>query len=748
MVKVNGIEYHEDRILFSGPSIAGKLFDHPSVGNARARTLNVTLMPYDGPNGKIPPLSEIRCFVRLKSENGILVSEWIPKGVFYADEVKRDSATGAVSISAFDAIMKMELPFDPEFNGDITQMCVITYNDGFGGIQKFRCKIGDAMPVAVAPERQGERFLTWYPDPDDTPTVVRSMLFMAHWAQKYTVIFEDGSGTQETFVCIENDPTPTPTTPTKEGHAFDGWLPELEETVTHDITYVAQWAEGDRMIPIPESLVRVYFSIPECTSNYSDLPIDEYGVYFQLTGDGAEIEKAAVFVERIENVYWAFAPAVKVNEQTLSVSMVQYVAYKNGLIEQTIFGPDGPWYSSDNPPLPDLNFFTLRKNNAGIYSRSVYPPYIVRHMIYMPGGLIAYSDEYGSGAYAAYDMNGRFQGSDPVPGQTSLHLLENATVTSLHASNSVRLFQSGNELIAYMEGGIEYAISITANGGTGSDSEQTILSETGVETYVFQANSFIPPAGRVFKSWICNGDEYQPGDAITFRESLSICPVWIRSNTVRSGFCGSYAGKNVIWEIGSDGTLSFSRTFYDSTSRYSLSYDKGATPWHEFRNDITAFVYSKDVLSFIQGYVCYDCQNLKSIAVDSIQGLEYAQINFEGCERIKKITVSYRDSESAVFEFYNIDAIPSHNVHLIIGDGFDTINVVASGNMISSVSIPRSVTKFGGYHYYPFSSPFNEGVTLYYAGTRQEWASIQMGQSTRTYLESNFTIRYNSPGPS
>ncbi len=176
-VAVNGVEYHEDRIIYPPPSVVGKLFDAPSVGNARARTLTLNLMPYDGPQGRIPAMSEIRLYVRLKSADGQRVSEWIPKGIFYADEVKRDSDTGATRISAFDAMMKMERQFG-------NAVVRVTFDDGFGGIQRYRREIGDAMPEPDTPTHEGERFLAWYPNPADTPTLARDMLFTAIWEEE------------------------------------------------------------------------------------------------------------------------------------------------------------------------------------------------------------------------------------------------------------------------------------------------------------------------------------------------------------------------------------------------------------------------------------------------------------------------------------------------------------------------------------------------------------------------------------
>ena len=209
-VTINGVEYlpEDDRLIRA--SISGRLFNAPSVGGAVSRTLELEIVPWDGARGKIPPMSEIKLFARLVSADGTYKSDYIPKGVFYSDTAKRDRDTGAVTISALDAMLKMERPLGA---GD----CRVTFYDGFGGYQHFKCAIGGAMPTPAAPSRTGERFIEWRPNPSATPIVVRDMLFTAQWARKYTVTFDGGDGTPQTFSVLEGDPTPTPETPTKDG---------------------------------------------------------------------------------------------------------------------------------------------------------------------------------------------------------------------------------------------------------------------------------------------------------------------------------------------------------------------------------------------------------------------------------------------------------------------------------------------------------------------------------------------------
>ncbi|QIK56897.1 hypothetical protein G7059_03050 [Erysipelothrix sp. HDW6A] len=65
---------------------------------------------------------------------------------------------------------------------------------------------------------------------------------------KYTVRYTDGVDNEVIFEdqvysnIVENSQTPSfQGTPTRSGYTFEGWLPNVAETVTGDATYVAQW---------------------------------------------------------------------------------------------------------------------------------------------------------------------------------------------------------------------------------------------------------------------------------------------------------------------------------------------------------------------------------------------------------------------------------------------------------------------------------------------------------------------------
>ncbi len=127
----------------------------------------------------------------------------------------------------------------------------VTYTDGVNGEafadQAYTAKYEDATPAFEGtPARAGYKFLGWEPVVADT--VTENATYVAQWEKLYTVTYTDGVGGKafddDVHSDLEKD-TPTPAfsgdTPTRKGFVFDGWNPEVAETVTEDVTYTAQW---------------------------------------------------------------------------------------------------------------------------------------------------------------------------------------------------------------------------------------------------------------------------------------------------------------------------------------------------------------------------------------------------------------------------------------------------------------------------------------------------------------------------
>lgn len=127
----------------------------------------------------------------------------------------------------------------------------VTYTDGVNGEafadQVYTAKYEDATPAFEGtPARAGYKFLGW--EPTVAETVTENATYVAQWEKLYTVTYTDGVGGKafkdDVHSDLEKD-TPTPAfsggTPTRKGFVFDGWNPEVAETVTKDVTYTAQW---------------------------------------------------------------------------------------------------------------------------------------------------------------------------------------------------------------------------------------------------------------------------------------------------------------------------------------------------------------------------------------------------------------------------------------------------------------------------------------------------------------------------
>ena len=129
----------------------------------------------------------------------------------------------------------------------------VTYTDGVENEEIFADQVygnllsGTATPAFNGtPTRAGYKFLGW--EPTVAETVTENATYVAQWEKLYTVTYTDGVGGKafkdDVHSDLEKD-TPTPAfsggTPTRKGFVFDGWNPEVAETVTDNATYTAQW---------------------------------------------------------------------------------------------------------------------------------------------------------------------------------------------------------------------------------------------------------------------------------------------------------------------------------------------------------------------------------------------------------------------------------------------------------------------------------------------------------------------------
>lgn len=86
-------------------SVDSGLYEQFGIGNASTAKLTLSLFA-----DNIPKAATIKRYIRLR--NGDQVSEWLPKGVFFAN--RRGEEDGYWTVEAFDAMRKAEQPWDPD----------------------------------------------------------------------------------------------------------------------------------------------------------------------------------------------------------------------------------------------------------------------------------------------------------------------------------------------------------------------------------------------------------------------------------------------------------------------------------------------------------------------------------------------------------------------------------------------------------------------------------------------------------
>ena len=108
-----------------------------------------------------------------------------------------------------------------------------------------------AAEPATAPTKTGYTFDGWYLGDekyDFSDAVEQNITLYANWEKNiYTVTYTDGVDGEEVFA-DQTDRVPFEDTtpafkgnPTRDGYVFDGWKPAFSDTVTGNVTYVAQW---------------------------------------------------------------------------------------------------------------------------------------------------------------------------------------------------------------------------------------------------------------------------------------------------------------------------------------------------------------------------------------------------------------------------------------------------------------------------------------------------------------------------
>lgn len=133
------------------------------------------------------------------------------------------------------------------------ELLTVTYTDGVKGEEVFEDVVYKDIPYGTStpafgtkdPTREGYKFVGW--EPEVTETVTKNVTYTAKWEKLYTVTYTDGAKGKafkdQVYKDLESG-TDTPKfdgKPTRKGYTFTGWSPKVTDTVTKDVTYVAQW---------------------------------------------------------------------------------------------------------------------------------------------------------------------------------------------------------------------------------------------------------------------------------------------------------------------------------------------------------------------------------------------------------------------------------------------------------------------------------------------------------------------------
>ena len=133
------------------------------------------------------------------------------------------------------------------------ELLTVTYTDGVKGEEVFADVVYKDIPYGTStpafgtkdPTREGYKFVGW--EPEVAETVTKDVTYTAKWEKLYTVTYTDGAKGKAFKDQVYSDleaGTDTPKfdgKPTRKGYTFTGWSPKVTDTVTKDVTYVAQW---------------------------------------------------------------------------------------------------------------------------------------------------------------------------------------------------------------------------------------------------------------------------------------------------------------------------------------------------------------------------------------------------------------------------------------------------------------------------------------------------------------------------
>ena len=116
---------------------------------------------------------------------------------------------------------------------------------------------------------------------------------LVHVTEVYTVTYTDGVENEEVFAdqvysdLRKDSATPAFNgTPTRTGYTFAGWQPEVTETVTETVTYVAMWTPVEPKAPTADDLKKLEMAVQvKCVVDDSQQHTDGYGLLGEYDED-------------------------------------------------------------------------------------------------------------------------------------------------------------------------------------------------------------------------------------------------------------------------------------------------------------------------------------------------------------------------------------------------------------------------------------------------------------------------------
>ncbi len=137
----------------------------------------------------------------------------------------------------------------------------------------------------------------------------------------------------------------------------------------------------------------------------------------------------------------------------------------------------------------------------------------------------------------------------------------------------------------------------------------------------------------------------------------------------------------------------------------------------------------------------YDCSGLTSVTIPNSVTLIGNGV-FRHCSGLSSVTIPNSVTSIGDYAFAGCSGLTSVTIpNSVTSIGWDAF-LGCSG--LTSVTIPNSVTYIGSFAFYAC----NNITDIYYAGTKEQWASISIDSYNSPLTASSTTIHYNSPMPS